>query len=151
MDVITYPCRGPRTLWHLKVIVIKQRWVQVLQSRAAINEMLQADGLSAICRCFLQSYGHSTPHSPQKVIPNTTMEWCGVLMNVTSAIQGYFSGNFSFRLSSVYPTAAQCRFGILRSLPSERWPGDQKSTWCYVHKYVPVNFLRIPMKTLSIS
>ena len=73
----------------------------------------------------------------------------GNLMNVTPTIQGYFSSNFSFRLSAVHPTAAQLpqfRFGILSHLTSH-YPARNgsviKSTWCYVRKYVPVNFLRI--------
>ena len=70
----------------------------------------------------------------------------GNLMNVTPAIQGYFSSNSSFRLSAVHPTAAQCRFGILSDstghYPARDGPATQ-STWCYVHKYVPINFLRI--------
>ena len=72
MGVITYPCRGPGTLWHLKVIVIKQRWVRVLRSRAAINEMLWADSLP-FADVF---YSHTVirPSSSQKVIPNTTVE-----------------------------------------------------------------------------
>ena len=70
----------------------------------------------------------------------------GNLMNVTPAIQGYFSSNVSFQLSAVHPTAAQCRFGIPSHLtghyPVRDGPATQ-STWCYVREYVPVNFLRI--------
>ena len=70
------------------------------------------------------------------------------LMNITPATQGFFSSNFSFRLSAlpVHPTTAQCRFGILLHLtghyPARDGPATQ-STWCYVRKYVPVNFMRI--------
>ena len=72
MGVITYPYRGPGTLWHLKVIVIKQRWVRVLWSRAAINEMLWADYLP-FADVF---YNHTVirPSLPQKGIQNTTVE-----------------------------------------------------------------------------
>ena len=83
------------------------------------------------------------PSSPQKVIPNRDVE---NLMNVTPAIQGYFTSNFSFRLSAVHPSAAQCRFGILSHLtghyPARDGPATQ-SIWCYVRKCVHVNFLRI--------
>ena len=70
----------------------------------------------------------------------------GNLMNVTQAIQGYFSSNFRFRLSAVHHTAAQCRFGILSHLTGHYPAKDgsaTQSTRCYVRKYVPVNFLRI--------
>ena len=72
MGVITYPCQGPGTLWHLNIIVIKQRWVRVLRSRAGINEMLWADSLP-----FAEVFYSDTvilSSSPQKVIPNTTVE-----------------------------------------------------------------------------
>ena len=143
------------TPWHLKVIVIKQRWVRVLRSRAAINEMLWAD--SVICRCFLQPYGHSALLASKRLYQ--IRQWnrdVGNLMNVTPAIQGYFSSNFSFRLSAVHPTVAKCRFCILSHLTGHYLARDGsaiQSTWCCVRKYVPVNFLRweSPMKTWSIS
>ena len=72
MGVIIYPCRGPGTLWHPKVIVIKQLWVWVLWSRAAINEMMWADSLS-FANVF-HSHTVIRPSSPQMVIPNTTVE-----------------------------------------------------------------------------
>ena len=70
----------------------------------------------------------------------------GNLMNVTPAIQGYFSSNFSFWLCAVHPTAAQCGFGILSHLTGHypaRDGSPTQSTWCYIRKYVFVNFLRI--------
>ena len=70
----------------------------------------------------------------------------GNLMNVTPAIQGYFSSNFSFWLCAVHPTAAQCGFGILSHLTGHYPARDgslTQSTWCYIRKYVFVNFLRI--------
>ena len=145
MGVIIYPCGVPGTLWYLKVIVIKQRWVWVLRSRAAINEMLWADSLPFADVFY--SYTVIRPSSPQKVIPNR--RWnrdVGNLMNVTPAIQGYFFSNFSFRLSAVHPTAAQRRFGILSHLTGHYPVRDGSAiqrTWCCVRKYVPVNFPRI--------
>ena len=138
-------CWGPGTLWHLKVIVIKQRWVRVLRSRAAIKEMLWADSLpfadvSTVIRSF---------RPPRLKWLYQIRRWnrdVGNLMNVTPAIQGYFPSNFSFRLSAVHPTPTQCRFGILSHLTGhypERDGSATQSTWCYVRKYVPVNFLRI--------
>ena len=145
MGVITYPCWGPGTLWHLKVIVIKQRWVRVVRSRAAINLVLWET--LPFANVF---YSHTVIRhsSPQKVKYQT--RWWNRevenLINVTPAIQGCFSSNFSFRLSAVHPTAAQCRFGILFHLtghyPARDGPATQ-STWCYVRKNVSVNFLRI--------
>ena len=152
MGVIIYPCWGPGTLWHLKVIVTKQRWVRVLRSRTAINEMLC--WLSAICRCFLQSCGHSALLASKgytKYDGGIDSD-VGNLMNVTRAIQGYFSSNFSFRLSAVHPTAGQCRFGILSHLTGHYPARDglaTQSTWCYVCKYVPVNFLKISTENVK--
>ena len=148
---VTYPFRGPRTLWLLHVIVIKQRWVRVLRSRAAINELLWADSLP-FADVF---YSHTVirPSCLKRLYKirrwNRDLE---NLMNVTPAIQGNFSSNFSFRLSAVHPTAARCRFGILSHLnghyPARDGPATQ-STWCYVRKYVPVNFLRISNENMK--
>ena len=146
MDVITYPWQGPGILWHLKVIVIKQRWVRVLRSKAAINAVSR---LSAICRCqfsaVIRSFG---PPSLKRLYQ--IGRWnrdVGNLMNVTPAIQGYFSSNFSFRLPVVHPKRhVQCRFDILSHLTGHfpaRDGSATQSTWCYIRKYVPVNFLRI--------
>ena len=87
MCVITYPCPGPGTLWHLKVIAIKQRWVQVLRSRAAINEMMWADSHLPMFSTVIRSFG-----------PPRLKRLCQIrrwnrevenLMNVTPVIQGY--------------------------------------------------------------
>ena len=78
--------------------------------------------------------------------------YVGNLMNVTPAIEGYFSSNFSFRLSAVLPTAAQCRFGILSHLTGQYPARDGsaiQSTWCYVRKFIPVNFLIISNKNVK--
>ena len=148
MGVITYPYRGLGTLWHLKVIVIKQRWVRVLRSRAAINEMLWGCE-QTLCHLpmfsiVIRSFG------PPRLKRSYQIRWwnrdMGNLMNIMPAIQGYFSRNISIRLSTVHPTAAQCRVGILSHLTG-RYPARDgsatQSTWCCVRKYVPVNFLRI--------
>ena len=150
MGVITHSCQDPGTLRNLKVIVIKQRWVRVLRSRAAINEKLWADSLpfADVFYCMFSTVIRSfSPHRLKRLYQ--IRRWnrdVGNLMNVTPAIQGYFSSNLSFRLSAVHPTAAQCRFGILSYLTGHYPARDgltTQSTCCYVRKYVPVNFLRI--------
>ena len=135
-----------RTLWHLKVIVIKQRWVQVLRSLGRPSTKCCEQTLCHLpmFSTVIRSFG---PPSHKRLYQ--IRRWnrdVGNLMNVTPAIQGYFSSNFSFRLSAVHPTAAQCRFGILSDSTghySARNGSATQSTWCYVHKYVPINFLRI--------
>ena len=165
MVVITYPCRGPGTLCQTALGVGAAEWGG--HQRNAVSR------LSAICRCFLQSYGHSALLASIQIwrwnryVGNLfsavirsfgpprlkrlyqIRRWnrdVGNLMNVTPAIQGYFSSNSSFRLSAVHPTAAQCRFGILSHLTGHYPARDgsaTQSTWCYIRMYVPVNFLRI--------
>ena len=139
-------CWGPGTLWHLKIIVIKQRWVRALQtvgrpSRKCCEQTLcHLPMFSTVIRSF---------GPPRLKGLYQIWRWdrvVGNLMNVTPAIQGYFSSNFSFRLPAVHPTAAQCRFGILSHLTGHYPARDgsaTQSTWCYARKYIPDNFLRI--------
>ena len=133
MGVITYPCRGPGTLWNLKVIVIKQRWVRVLRSRAAINRWMKCCE-QTICHLPMFSTIIRSFDPPRLKRVYEIRRWnrdVRNLMNVTPAIQVYISSNFSFRLSAVHPAAAQRSLvrhtvTFYRSLPSERWLTDPK-------------------------
>ena len=117
-------------------------------SRAAINEMQTLCDLPMFST-VIRSFGPPRPKRLYQIRRwNTDV---GNLMNVTPAIQGYFSSNFGkFRLFAVHPTAAQCRFGILSHF-TDHYPardGSATQSTCtrccvYVRKYVPVNFLRI--------
>ena len=146
MGVISYPCRGPGTLWHPKVIVIKQHWVRVLRSGRPSTKCCEQTlcHLPIIFSTIIRSSGPPRLKRLYQIRRwNIDME---NLMNVTPAIQGYFSSNFRFRLSDVHPTAAQCMFDIMSNLTGHYPARDgsaTQSTWCYVRKYVPVNFLRI--------
>ena len=124
--MITYPCKGPGTLWHLKVIVIKQRWVRVLRSRGAINEMLWADRL-----CHLPIFSRVTrSFGPPRLkrlyqirqwnvgnLMNTSHPWIFFqLLQLPTVRCTSHRGTVQFRLTVTFN----------RSLPSERWLGDPK-------------------------
>ena len=88
MGVIAYPCWDPGTLWHLKIIVIKQRWVWVLRSRAATNEMPWADSDLPMFSTVIRSFGPPRLKRLYQIRRWNRDVWN--LMNVTPAIQGYF-------------------------------------------------------------
>ena len=118
----------------------------MLRSRAAINEMLWADSLPFANVFYSHTVIRPPPHLKRLYQIRRWNRDMANLMNVTPAIQGYFSSNLSFRLSAVHPTVAQCRFSILLHLTSHYPARDgsaTQSTWCHARKYVPVNFLRI--------
>ena len=115
---------------HLKVIVIKQRWVRVLRRRVASTKCCE----QTLCHlpmfsAVIRSFG---PLRLKRLYQIRRLNRdVGNLMNVTPAIQGYFSSNFSFRLSAVHPGhsgTVQVRHTVTfnRSLPSERYLGDLK-------------------------
>ena len=124
MGVVTYQCRGPGTIWHLKeVIVIKQRWVRVLRrwppsTKCSEQTLCHLPMFSAVIRSF------GPPRLKRLYKIRRWNRDVGNLMNVTPAIQGYFSSNFSFRLSAVHEShsgTVQVRHTVTfnRSLPRE--------------------------------
>ena len=152
MGVITYPCRVPGTLCI--VIVIKQVGCGCCGVVRPLNEVLRGCE-QTLCHLPMFSTVIRSFNPPRFKRLYQIQRWnrdVGNLMNVTPAIQGYFSSNFSFRLSAVHPTVAQCRFGILSHLTDHNPARDglaTQSTWCCVRKYVPVNFLRISNENMK--
>ena len=153
MGVITYPCRGPGTLWHLKVIVIKQHWVRVLRSGQPSTKCCE----QTLCHLPMFSTVMRSFGPPRLKRLYQIRQWnrdVQNLMNVTPAIQGYFSSNFSFRLSDVHPTAAQCMFDIMSHLtghyPARNGSPPKAPDVTFANMFLSISW-ESPMKTWSIS
>ena len=109
-----------------------------------------------MCRCFHQKFWGLDKDTHQITKPckhHPLKTWITLgkfLPSQASAMLGCPKLEFRAPVGALW----QCRFGILSHLTGHYPTRDgsaTQSTWCYVRKYVPVNFLRISNENVKFK